>query len=276
MLFPSSSFLPSLSGKSFREQQCEKYNSPHYLDFNGHMKQWIPKYAGVSPRDRCKLFCITRDSSEFKVFQTKVCLLCGPACYRHGNNTDYAGRAGQMEAGWLVSFRMRWVCIPTVSINRSIWLQLWSYRVSHVVLLWLLLNKKSPLWKPTIFQHVCYVDRWLTAPPVALTPPRCVSKASVWRLVVTSWLDPTRSSISAECAERPPHTSSPAWRSQVPTAKPGKHYGWYSPACVVKMYVYVCKLGCHVNILTWWQHTYKESVYRMVSRNQLKSVAVSQ
>ncbi|CAL8336148.1 unnamed protein product [Boreogadus saida] len=67
-------------GKSFREQQCEKYNSPHYLDFNGHMKEWIPKYAGVSPRDRCKLFCITRDSSEFKVFQAKVIdgTTCGP------------------------------------------------------------------------------------------------------------------------------------------------------------------------------------------------------
>ncbi|KAG7278031.1 hypothetical protein CRUP_010965 [Coryphaenoides rupestris] len=67
-------------GKSFREQQCEKYNSPNSLDFNGNMKEWIPKYAGVSPRDRCKLFCITRDSSEFKVFQTKVIdgTTCGP------------------------------------------------------------------------------------------------------------------------------------------------------------------------------------------------------
>ena len=99
MAFLFSSSVPSLSGKSFREQQCEKYNSPHYLDFNGHMKEWIPKYAGVSPRDRCKLFCITRDSSEFKVFQAKVCLLCRPSCYRHGNNSACAGRAEKMEAG---------------------------------------------------------------------------------------------------------------------------------------------------------------------------------
>lgn len=59
-------------GKSFREEQCEKYNSPNYLDYNGNMKQWIPKYAGVSPRDRCKLFCRARGSSEFKVFESKV------------------------------------------------------------------------------------------------------------------------------------------------------------------------------------------------------------
>uniref|UniRef100_A0A667YMN6 A disintegrin and metalloproteinase with thrombospondin motifs 1 n=1 Tax=Myripristis murdjan TaxID=586833 RepID=A0A667YMN6_9TELE len=67
-------------GKSFREEQCEKYNSPSYLDLNGNMKQWIPKYAGVSPRDRCKLFCRARGSSEFKVFEAKVIdgTTCGP------------------------------------------------------------------------------------------------------------------------------------------------------------------------------------------------------
>ncbi|KAM9319066.1 A disintegrin and metalloproteinase with thrombospondin motifs 8-like [Pholidichthys leucotaenia] len=67
-------------GKSFREEQCEKYNSPNYLHQNGNMKQWIPKYTGVSPRDRCKLFCRARGSSEFKVFESKVIdgTTCGP------------------------------------------------------------------------------------------------------------------------------------------------------------------------------------------------------
>jgi len=59
-------------GKSFRQEQCEKYNSLSYLDLKRNMKQWIPKYAGVSPRDRCKLFCRARGSSEFKVFESKV------------------------------------------------------------------------------------------------------------------------------------------------------------------------------------------------------------
>lgn len=68
------------AGKSFREEQCEKYNSPNYLDYNGSVKQWIPKYAGVSPRDRCKLFCRAKGSSEFKVFESKVVdgTTCGP------------------------------------------------------------------------------------------------------------------------------------------------------------------------------------------------------
>ncbi|XP_041851599.1 A disintegrin and metalloproteinase with thrombospondin motifs 8 [Melanotaenia boesemani] len=64
-------------GQSFREEQCEKYNSPSNSSI---MKQWIPKYAGVSPRDRCKLFCRARGSSEFKVFESKVIdgTTCGP------------------------------------------------------------------------------------------------------------------------------------------------------------------------------------------------------
>lgn len=63
-----------LPGKSFRDEQCEKYNSDRYLDSHGNIKQWIPKYNGVSPRDRCKLFCRARGSNEFKVFEAKVAI----------------------------------------------------------------------------------------------------------------------------------------------------------------------------------------------------------
>lgn len=74
---PSAAVLlpcPSLlcSGKSFREQQCEKYNAYNHTDLDGNFLQWIPKYSGVSPRDRCKLFCRARGRSEFKVFEAKV------------------------------------------------------------------------------------------------------------------------------------------------------------------------------------------------------------
>lgn len=39
---------------------------------DGNLLYWVPKYAGVSPRDRCKLFCRARGRSEFKVFEAKV------------------------------------------------------------------------------------------------------------------------------------------------------------------------------------------------------------
>lgn len=62
-------------GKSFREQQCEKYNAYNYTDMDGNLLQWVPKYSGVSPRDRCKLFCRARGRSEFKVFEAKVSIV---------------------------------------------------------------------------------------------------------------------------------------------------------------------------------------------------------
>ncbi|XP_074833235.1 A disintegrin and metalloproteinase with thrombospondin motifs 8 isoform X2 [Carettochelys insculpta] len=67
-------------GKSFREQQCEKYNSYNFTDLDGKLLEWVPKYSGVSPRDRCKLFCRAKGRSEFKVFEAKVIdgTLCGP------------------------------------------------------------------------------------------------------------------------------------------------------------------------------------------------------
>ncbi|XP_040182159.1 A disintegrin and metalloproteinase with thrombospondin motifs 8 [Rana temporaria] len=69
-----------LQEKSFREVQCEKYNIYNYTDRQGNFIEWIPKYSGVSPRDRCKLMCRARGGSEFNVFQPKVIdgTLCGP------------------------------------------------------------------------------------------------------------------------------------------------------------------------------------------------------
>uniref|UniRef100_A0A8C3A7W7 ADAM metallopeptidase with thrombospondin type 1 motif 8 n=1 Tax=Cyclopterus lumpus TaxID=8103 RepID=A0A8C3A7W7_CYCLU len=62
-------------GKSFREEQCEKYNSLSYLDLQRNMKQWIPKYAGVSPRDRCKL---TQHQLLVAPLQVTDGTTCGP------------------------------------------------------------------------------------------------------------------------------------------------------------------------------------------------------
>ncbi|XP_042327049.1 A disintegrin and metalloproteinase with thrombospondin motifs 8 [Sceloporus undulatus] len=68
------------NGKSFREQQCEKYNKYNYTDMNGNLLEWVPMYAGVSPRDRCKLVCQPKKRNGFKVFETKVTdgTLCAP------------------------------------------------------------------------------------------------------------------------------------------------------------------------------------------------------
>ncbi|KAG8434719.1 hypothetical protein GDO86_012898 [Hymenochirus boettgeri] len=69
-----------LQVQSFREQQCMKYNNYNYTDSKGNLLQWVPKYSGVSQRDRCKLVCQALTSNEFKVFQSKVVdgTLCEP------------------------------------------------------------------------------------------------------------------------------------------------------------------------------------------------------
>ncbi|KAJ1175047.1 hypothetical protein NDU88_000338 [Pleurodeles waltl] len=69
-----------LDGQSFRQQQCQHYDSYNFTAIDGSLLQWVPKYAGVSPRDRCKLVCRAVGRSEFKVFDSKVVdgTLCGP------------------------------------------------------------------------------------------------------------------------------------------------------------------------------------------------------
>ncbi|XP_043937072.1 A disintegrin and metalloproteinase with thrombospondin motifs 8 [Protopterus annectens] len=71
---------PNENGVGFRQQQCAKYNKYNFTDLDGNIVEWIPKHAGLSPRDRCKLICRARGKSEFKVFETKVIdgTLCSP------------------------------------------------------------------------------------------------------------------------------------------------------------------------------------------------------
>ncbi|CAG7721092.1 unnamed protein product, partial [Allacma fusca] len=67
--------------KDYRSEQCAQYN---YDNFNiqGLPKdvQWVPKYTGISPKDRCKLFCRVMGSSAYYLLKEKVVdgTPCGP------------------------------------------------------------------------------------------------------------------------------------------------------------------------------------------------------
>ncbi|XP_044137667.1 LOW QUALITY PROTEIN: A disintegrin and metalloproteinase with thrombospondin motifs 15 [Bufo gargarizans] len=69
------------TGKSFREEQCEAFNG-----FNQSTNRlmstvgWVPKYSGVSPRDKCKLICRANGTGYFYVLAPKVVdgTLCAP------------------------------------------------------------------------------------------------------------------------------------------------------------------------------------------------------
>lgn len=64
---------PDNSGKTFREEQCEAHNEFSKASFgSGPAVEWTPKYAGVSPKDRCKLICQAKGIGYFFVLQPKV------------------------------------------------------------------------------------------------------------------------------------------------------------------------------------------------------------
>lgn len=60
-------------GKSFREEQCEAFNG---LSLNtnrlGSTVAWVPKYSGISPKDKCKLICRANGTGYFYVLAPKV------------------------------------------------------------------------------------------------------------------------------------------------------------------------------------------------------------
>ncbi|KAJ7996191.1 hypothetical protein DPEC_G00234490 [Dallia pectoralis] len=61
------------AGKSYREEQCEAYNG-FSLNTNRLTPSvaWVPKYSGVSPKDKCKLICRANGTGYFYVLAPKV------------------------------------------------------------------------------------------------------------------------------------------------------------------------------------------------------------
>uniref|UniRef100_A0A8B9Q6X1 ADAM metallopeptidase with thrombospondin type 1 motif 15 n=1 Tax=Apteryx owenii TaxID=8824 RepID=A0A8B9Q6X1_APTOW len=65
--------LDPLPGKSFREEQCEAFNGySHSTNRLTASISWVPKYSGVSPRDKCKLICRANGTGYFYVLAPKV------------------------------------------------------------------------------------------------------------------------------------------------------------------------------------------------------------
>ncbi|XP_076867969.1 A disintegrin and metalloproteinase with thrombospondin motifs 15a [Brachyhypopomus gauderio] len=61
------------TGKSYREEQCESFNG-FSLNTNRLAPSvvWVPKYSGVSPKDKCKLICRANGTGYFYVLAPKV------------------------------------------------------------------------------------------------------------------------------------------------------------------------------------------------------------
>ncbi|XP_075053228.1 A disintegrin and metalloproteinase with thrombospondin motifs 1 [Mixophyes fleayi] len=64
---------PESNGKTFREEQCEAHNdlSKSATD-SGPTVEWTPKFAGVKPKDRCKLVCRAKGTGVFFMLNPRV------------------------------------------------------------------------------------------------------------------------------------------------------------------------------------------------------------
>lgn len=62
------------AGLTFREEQCLAHNDiSSQVSFgpSGGV-EWVPKYTGVSPKDRCKLVCRAKGTGYFFILKPKV------------------------------------------------------------------------------------------------------------------------------------------------------------------------------------------------------------
>lgn len=81
---------PALS-KSFRQEQCEVRNGPQ-TDPKGvkTFVEWVPKYAGVLPKDVCKLTCRAKGTGYYVVFSQRV--IDGTECRPYSSSVCVKGK----------------------------------------------------------------------------------------------------------------------------------------------------------------------------------------
>ncbi|XP_043937071.1 A disintegrin and metalloproteinase with thrombospondin motifs 15 [Protopterus annectens] len=84
------------TGKSFREEQCESFNSyNHSTNRLSSTVGWVPKYSGVLVKDQCKLICRANGTGYFYVLAPKV--VDGTQCSPDSTSICVQGKC--MKAG---------------------------------------------------------------------------------------------------------------------------------------------------------------------------------
>ncbi|KYO47658.1 A disintegrin and metalloproteinase with thrombospondin motifs 4 [Alligator mississippiensis] len=78
----------------FREQQCSDFDGKHF-NINGLTSavRWLPKYSGISMKDRCKLYC--RVSGTTSYYQLKDRVIDGTPCGTETNDICVQGLCRQ-------------------------------------------------------------------------------------------------------------------------------------------------------------------------------------
>ncbi|XP_051651320.1 A disintegrin and metalloproteinase with thrombospondin motifs 20 isoform X1 [Manacus candei] len=92
--------------KDFREQQCSEFDGRHF-NINGLTSavRWLPKYSGISMKDRCKLFC--RVSGTTSYYQLKDRVADGTPCGAETNDLCVQGLCRQAGCDHVLNSKAR-------------------------------------------------------------------------------------------------------------------------------------------------------------------------
>ncbi|XP_053880611.1 A disintegrin and metalloproteinase with thrombospondin motifs 20 isoform X2 [Malaclemys terrapin pileata] len=107
MKFRSCSTDSCPKGKQdFREQQCSNFDGKHF-NINGLTSavRWLPKYSGISMKDRCKLFC--RVSGTTSYYQLKDRVVDGTPCGTETNDICVQGLCRQAGCDHVLNSKAR-------------------------------------------------------------------------------------------------------------------------------------------------------------------------
>uniref|UniRef100_H3DAM2 ADAM metallopeptidase with thrombospondin type 1 motif 5 n=1 Tax=Tetraodon nigroviridis TaxID=99883 RepID=H3DAM2_TETNG len=95
------------SVKSFREEQCEVRNGPQ-TDPKGvkTFVEWVPKYAGVLPKDVCKLTCRAKGTGYYVVFSQRV--TDGTECRPYSSSVCVKGKCVRTGCDGIIGSKLQY------------------------------------------------------------------------------------------------------------------------------------------------------------------------
>ncbi|XP_007237821.3 A disintegrin and metalloproteinase with thrombospondin motifs 5 [Astyanax mexicanus] len=93
--------------KSFRQEQCEVKNGPQ-TDPKGvkTFVEWVPKYAGILPKDMCKLTCRAKGTGYYVVFSQRV--IDGTDCRPHSSSVCVKGKCVRTGCDGIIGSKLQY------------------------------------------------------------------------------------------------------------------------------------------------------------------------
>ncbi|KAI7811538.1 A disintegrin and metalloproteinase with thrombospondin motifs 5 [Triplophysa rosa] len=94
------------AAKSFRQEQCVLRNGPQ-TDPKGvkTFVEWVPKYAGILPKDMCRLTCRAKGTGYYVVFSQRV--IDGTECRPHSSSVCVKGKCVRTGCDGIIGSKLQ-------------------------------------------------------------------------------------------------------------------------------------------------------------------------